>query len=288
MVNLFDSFSKSQGEAKANYLALTGLNLVFRDTNPASKELIAELFKTNVIADVLFGNKTLYHASYHGDLLSNSFSWAKSNGVDLLTKPGFSEWISSNANRLMDDITACRYKANWESPSTDYIAFIEAGFLSGKADPTAIFHKRFLDYTNRSRINGFEVYLMKAVAARVPKLFIDQIEGIDFASNVGYGLRAKIFEAIGETGHLTKKAARKIRSDASEEAASSGIRAIADNIDKFPNANEVLAQIMDTKYLGPARYLVQTIPRDLLPFMVVCQNQDIRKLIVERMQNPES
>jgi hypothetical protein len=128
---------------------------------------------------------------------------------------------------------------------------------------------------------------MKSIAARTPKVIIDQIEDIGFASAVGYDLRSAIYSVIAETGHLTKKAARKIRSDASEQAATIGIRTIAANIHKFPNANEVLAQVMDTKYFAPAKFLAETIPRDLLPFMAVCENHEVRKIVVNRMQNSE-
>lgn len=288
MTNLFASFTKSQGEAKANFLALSGLNLAFRTiAEPASKELIVELFKTNIIADILFGNCSLYATQYRGDLLSTSFTYARDNKIDLSVRSGFKEWITANSSRLNDDIATSRYKNYWETPSTESAAIIEAGFISGLSDPEKLFNLKFKTYPAYYRLSNFDLQLMKSIAARTPKVIIDQIEDIGFASAVGYDLRSAIYGVIAETGHLTKKAARKIRSDASEQAATIGIRTIAANIHKFPNANEVLAQVMDTKYFAPAKFLAETIPRDLLPFMAVCENHEVRKIVVNRMQNDE-
>lgn len=285
MVSLFDVFAKNNGDAKANYIALSGLCIAFRTAD--SGPLIAELFKTNVVCDILFGNRSLYNVNQYGDLLSTSFTYAKKNGIDLSVKPGFKEWIASNANRLKTDLMAGKYKNYWEHPDSDYVAVIEAGFLSGAADPEALFKQKFSKYGTSYRLGAFDCQLLKSIANRSPKLIVEQIEHIDFSSSAGYGIRSEIYAAIAETGYLTKKAARKIRSDASEEAASNGIRTIADNIHKFPNANEVLSQVMDTKYFAPAKYLAETIPRELLPFMVCCQDQKVREIIVARMQESE-
>jgi len=285
MISLFKSFAKNNGDAKANYIALSGLSVAFRtfDNGP----LIAELFKTDVISDVLFGNRSLYSLTQYGELLSLSFAYAKKNGIDLSVKPGFKQWIALNANRLNTDLTAGRYKNYWEHPDSDYIAMIEAGLISGASNPEDLFRSRFSKYGTSYRLGVFHSQLLKSVANKVPKLIVEQIEDINFYSSAGYGIRAEIYGAIAETGYLTKKAARKIRSDASEEAASNGIRTIADNIHKFPNANEVLSQVMDTKYFAPAKYLAETVPRELLPFMVCCQDQKVREIIVARMQESD-
>lgn len=285
MISLFTAFAKGTSEAKANYIALSGLSVAFRTSE--NNTLIAELFKTNTICDVIFGNRSIYPAHQYGELLSSSFAYASKNGIDLSAKPGFKEWIVLNANRLNSDLAAGKYKNYWEHPDSDYIAMIEAGFISGASNTEDIFRSKFKKYSSSYRLGAFDCQLLKSIVNRAPKLIVEQIEHIDFSSSAGYGIRSEIYAAIAETGYLTKKAARKIRSDASEEAASNGIRTIADNIHKFPNANEVLSQVMDTKYFAPAKYLAETIPRELLPFMVCCQDQKVREIIVARMQESD-
>jgi hypothetical protein len=63
-----------------------------------------------------------------------------------------------------------------------------------------------------------------------------------------------------------------------------GVKAIANNITKFKNAAEVLSQVMDTRHTNSAMYLARTVPKEYLPFMAVCQNQAVRELVVNRMQ----
>ena len=54
------------------------------------------------------------------------------------------------------------------------------------------------------------------------------------------------------------------------------------------NAAEVLSQIMDTKHIGVASHLANTIPVEYLPFMAVCQDLGVRNIVVNRMQESKN
>jgi hypothetical protein len=62
-----------------------------------------------------------------------------------------------------------------------------------------------------------------------------------------------------------------------------GIRAISENISKFKNAPEVLSQVMDTKHSSCATFLARNVAKEYLPFMVGCQDNSVRQIIVDRM-----
>jgi hypothetical protein len=158
---------------------------------------------------------------------------------------------------------------------------IEAGFISGDSDPAHIC-KRYYNI-KRNYCNPFDSELIKSIASRKPEVLIKLVEDVDFVKNVSYSFRSVIYTGLISFGKLSKKAARKIRSDSSEEASDSGVRAIATNLHKFPNAADILSQVMDTKHFSSAKYLAENVPKEYLPFMAVCQDQAVREIVVNRM-----
>lgn len=288
MTNLFEATSRNWGPAKANQLLLDAIYDIFSARKKSSifsctEEMKGEIISSGVAGEVIFANFSPMNREVWGELVSLIFGYSIRIGLDLTSDPNFNSWISDNGKRLNQMINEGAYNSYWQRPAPEFLGIIEAGFVTGNSNPEAIFKARY--HRNKSSYkNPFDVELLRAIARRSTTGMIQSVEDTEFGSRLSHSIRGEIFASLASVGCLTKKAARKIRSDSSEEASEIGIKAIADNITKFKNAAEVLSQVMDTKHTNSAIYLARTIPREYLPFMAVCQNQGVRELVVNRMQ----
>lgn len=295
MTDLFEIQKSFVKESSANALALKGLSLVFhekksiRGVDPGyyDDSFKSDVINSGVAGQVLFGDTSMYNQEEWKELLSLVFSFSSKSEISLLEKPGFDKWINEYSGQLNSIISIGRYKSCWSTISPDYKALIQAAFITKTSSPDTIYNSRFL-YYKEHHMNVFDVYLLDELGAKCPSTIIDHVESIDFVKNISYGCRGYIFSALASSGNLSKKAARKIRSDSSEEASMAGIRAISENISKFKNAPEVLFQVMDTKHDGCATYLARHVAKEYLPFMVGCQNNAIRQIIVDRMSGDKN
>ena len=287
MTDLYSSMSQSNGPQSSNYLIISALHEIFSRLGTSrdgynAEEMRKILFNSGFLGEMLFGGgHSGFNIENYKETLSLAFAYARDNKISLMNDSSFKTWIEENCNRLNEGIEAGNHRNYWQRPSSDYIAFIEAAFISGVSDPEAV-SKRYRHVGNH-HINAFDIELVKSIAARRPDVLIDIVEDTNFVKNVAYSFRSVIYVALANCGKLSKKAARRIRSDSSEEASDAGVREIATNLHKFENATEVLSQVMDTKHYSSARYLADTIPKQYLPFMAVCQDQRIREIVVNRM-----
>lgn len=286
MKNLYDIVSSSWGMPKANQLVLDAISDIFHargKQTDAANALKREIILSGAAGDIIFADFAPINRDAWGSLISKIFEYSTCSNIDLSSDPKFAKWKQDNSSRLMAAIGEGAYNSYWSRLPPDYVGMIEAGFDAGGADPEKIFKHRYSK--NKSSYNSpFDVALINAIARRSTAPMIQSVEDTEFYSRISYQLRSSIYLALASVGKLSGKAARRIRSDSSEEASDFGVKAIADNIAKFPNAAEVLSQVMDTKHHQSAMYLARTVPVEYLPFMAVCQNQTVRELVVNRMQ----
>ena len=289
MIDLYCSMKNSRGDTRANQMLHHALSDIFHsnrrltDAGLNPEELRKMLFDSGFLGEIIFEGRQGTDPEGWGETLSLVFLYARDNGINLLSDSFFEAWIGQSGKRLIEDINSSRYSNYWQRPSPEYVAVIESGFISGSANPAIIFKDRY-SRIKRTYINNFDVELIKSIAIRNSEVMIQTVEDTEFVKNVSYTIRAKIYSSLAECGKLSKKAARKIRSDSSEEASDAGVRAIAANLKKFDNAAEILSQVMDTKHYSSAKSLAESVPKEYLPFMAVCQDQRIRELVVARMQ----
>ena len=290
MTNLFKVTSESWGAAKANQLLLDATYDLFSTRSRKSifgeiniDNMKEEIITSGAAGEVIFADFAPTNRDAWGELITLIFAYCINKNIDLTLDPNFNKWIHENGNRLNGLINEGAYSSYWQRPATEFLGIIEAGFITGLADPEKIFKARY-SRNKTSYKNLFDVELIPAIARRSTAGMIAAVEDTEFTSRVSHTLRGEIFAALASVGSLTKKAARKIRYDSSEEASEMGVKAIANNITKFKNAAEVLSQVMDTRHTSSAMYLARTIPKEYLPFMAVCQNQAVRELVVNRMQ----
>lgn len=286
MKNLYDVVSAKWGMPKANQLVLDAISDIFYDKgkkNEAENTLKREIILSGAAADIIFADFAPTNRDVWSQLISKIFEYSIDFGINLSDDPKFADWKQANSTRLMTSIEEGAFSSYWGRIPPDYIGMIEAGFDCGGADPEKIFKRRYS--RNKSAYKSqFDVALLQAIARRSTTGMIQAVEDTEFYSRLSYQIRSEVYTSLASVGKLTAKAARRIRSDSSEEASEFGIRAIADNIGKFPNAAEVLSQIMDTKHHNSAMYLARTVPVEYLPFMAVCKSQSVREVVVNRMQ----
>jgi hypothetical protein len=290
MVDLYDIQKRNYDESSANFFALRGLSLIFqekksiRGSDPTyyDNSMKLDCINSGVAGQAIFGDKKNIPEEEWKELLSLVFSFASKEGISLLEKPGFDNWIKDNSGMLNSIIQTGRHKSAWGNLTPDYKAIIHAAFASGSSSADTVYKSRFFSY-KEYRMSSFDAYLLMEIATLFPSVIIDHIESVSFVKDISYGPRGNIFYAIASSGNLSKKAARKIRSDSSEEASMLGIRAISENISKFKNAPEVLSQVMDTKHDSCATFLARNVAKEYLPFMVGCQDNSVRQIIVDRM-----
>jgi len=287
--DLYESLTQSIGKDRATGLLIDSISYIFQDSHllqdagVSSKDMLRDLFSSMIISDIIFSNPAILSANSTQSVISSAFAYARDNKINLLSDAGFSNWINNNSSHLSFQIQAGKYRTYWEQPSPNYIGVIEAAFISKKVAPAEVWNERIKPGSKKSYISNYDAEIINSIVARDPEFVLNQVEDQEFASRFSYPYRSKVYQALASCGKLTKKSARKIRSDSSEEASQAGIKAIAENLSKFDLPTEILSQVMDTKHYHSAKFLALNIPYEYLPFMAVCQDQSIRQIVVERI-----
>lgn len=107
------------------------------------------------------------------------------------------------------------------------------------------------------------------------------------ANQPSYQVRSEIYLAYIKSGLLTKKIARKMRSEASSDASLVAVKALLDNAEKYSNFEELILQFCDSKHSDVIAALANRLPRYLLVSVVATEFSWIKKIIDRRMQENE-
>jgi hypothetical protein len=92
-----------------------------------------------------------------------------------------------------------------------------------------------------------------------------------------------LYKSYIENGLLTKKTARKIRSEPSEAASLSGARALMDNLELYSNSDELVVQFVDTKYSDVAQYMAEKIPMSMISYLVGSEHWYAKQIVERRL-----
>ncbi len=98
--------------------------------------------------------------------------------------------------------------------------------------------------------------------------FLSVIEINAFKKVWPYKLRGVAYSALCRSGLLTKKYARRLRSEASEYSSLCGVKSLIENVDLYTNSDELLVQFMDTRYPDVAHELAKNVPIHMLSYLV--------------------
>lgn len=87
-----------------------------------------------------------------------------------------------------------------------------------------------------------------------------------------YVTRASLYSEYISQGLLTKKTARKMRSDGSSDASAAALKSLFDNSDKYENFDNLALQFSDSKYDEVICYLAKNLPEYLLTSIMGTQS----------------
>jgi hypothetical protein len=102
-----------------------------------------------------------------------------------------------------------------------------------------------------------------------------------------YPVRGLMYSLFVKQGFLTKKTARKIRSDGSEDASMSGLRALTEDLDLYSNSDELLLQFTDSKYEQVIGHLADNLPEHLLPSIMGTEFYWPKRKLEKRLERIE-
>jgi hypothetical protein len=106
-------------------------------------------------------------------------------------------------------------------------------------------------------------------------------------SKPSYASRGAMYVEYIKRGLLDTKTARKIRSDASEEASLTGLKALVDNQELYQNYDDLLLQFTDSKYDGVICHLAEYLPEYLITSIMGTQSYWGKKKVEERLESIE-
>ncbi len=136
---------------------------------------------------------------------------------------------------------------------------------------------------------GIEV-LIQNLAKYDPIFFKMEVDENIFGSHsFSYPLRSIFYIHYIKNGFLSKKTARKLRSEPSESCSLDGVRALLRESEKnsslYPNLSELLIQFSDTKYPTVEIEVANHSPISILPSLVGFKHPSAKKIIEGRMNN---
>lgn len=158
-------------------------------------------------------------------------------------------------------------------------------------DATSLFQKVFTIQKNSYYTSSLFDTISKILFERNPidaKLIVDS-EVFDSDEKPSTGIRHGLYNYYIKSGFLTKKKARKIRSETSEHVSASCLKTLIDvsneNPSLYPNINELIIQFSDTRYSDVQMTLAAYAPFGLICGFLGFTNPKAKNLIEKRMQD---
>ena len=132
--------------------------------------------------------------------------------------------------------------------------------------------------------------ILKNYASSLPTAFKKLAEDEIFFSKVKpcYAARGAIYSQYVDSGFLTLKTARKIRSDASSDSSVAGLKSLVENKEKYFNYDDLLLQFTDSKYDDVIILLADTLPDYLITSLMGTESYHGKRRVERRLEQIES
>jgi|TARA_R110001583_G_scaffold16234_34_gene66437 hypothetical protein len=129
---------------------------------------------------------------------------------------------------------------------------------------------------------------------RNPSLFSEDVKKnfFDKKSKAGCSIRGKLYYMYASNGFLDKKAARKIRSDASAAASADGLKGLikARDLDDCPYSESdvlnMILQFTDSRHEDVVIVLADNLPVHLLPSIMGTESRYAKRIMERRINEP--
>ena len=216
-------------------------------------------------------------------ILSNCFSFARQNDIDLTTIPFWQEKILNLSDGLETRLDTVL--SSWSAD--DYIINLAA--LNPNHDWDSTYRKSLDIRKNYSWVNSSFKSICEIYSKRDIDGFKQTTDSAFFANieEYSYSVRGAVYSAYVAAGLLDKKKARKMRSESSSEASLAAARALLDNKDKYTNFDELILQFTDSQHSDVVRALADGLPINLLSSIVGTKFEWIKNIISKRMTEDE-
>ena len=231
--------------------------------------------------------KDFYESIDSEEQLNEIFSTAKEFDIDLYSIP----FWKSKINDLTGDKSMEEKARDIWVDRSDYLlsaARMVPGFdweaLLKKIEPYQAPH----NYVRRSYST-----VIKSLAETNLQKFKDYVDNVIFypadreVKKPGYAVRAALYSLYVESGLLTKKTARKIRSDGSEDSSLAGLKSLVKHSDIYSNSDELLLQFSDSRYEGCVAHLADFLPEYLLTSIMGTQFYWAKRKLEQRLERIE-
>jgi hypothetical protein len=165
---------------------------------------------------------------------------------------------------------------------------VMVGVFSDSFDARKIFKQRFIEQKyGGSHPSRFDTILLLEISKIVPEEIISFMESAEF-KKCSWHVRSLFFNVIAESGNMTQKIARRLRSESSEIASRDGVRVLVKNIEKLKNPASILSQLADSNYESVSLSLASSIPIDYLLFLAGSSSGNVRNEVARRLDEYNS
>jgi hypothetical protein len=132
--------------------------------------------------------------------------------------------------------------------------------------------------------------ILESYAKQDPASFADYVKTSIFKASgfFSFTWRGHLYREYIKTGSLTVKEARKIRSEASAEASERGVKALIDNKDLYPNYQDLMLVISDSKHRDVLVLLANHLPINMLTSIMGTSDQYVLSIVQRRMEEHEA
>ena len=224
--------------------------------------------------------------------IDNVFKIASDENIDLYSIP---EW------RQKIDLFLTEEFLNKEREDSHYSPFLEnfydrATYILNAAnmvpdyDWTNLFNKMYdLQASYKYTRNSFR-FVFDKLSETKPAHFKEFANSNIFwpiKNKPNFAIRSTFYKKYIELGFLDKKTVRKIRSDGSEDASMSGLKALILNEELYSDYFDLLLQFSDSKYEGVLMILARELPVHLLASIMGTDSDWVKQTIDKRLNQEE-
>ena len=276
-----------------DYMKDSGIRILFRNGRYSSYQRkgcgpLEYAVRSKVLNSEALISKHLDLAKENGDsdLLFAIFKHAEDADINLYNIPFWRSHVDTIAQQLLSDDVSSYEIYNG---TRDY------ALTAAKMLEDFRWKDLFLKVFESQKVNNYIRLPFKVIsemyAFHDPESFKDFAEEKIFFSKEGkpsYATRGSMYRRYIEGGFLCNKTARKIRSDASEDASANGLKALVENKSLYQNYDDLLLQFTDSKYDSVIIHLAENLPEYLITSILGTQSYWGKKAVEDRMERIEA
>ena len=232
-------------------------------SSPTPEQKLASAAKTFLLKNGTILLPEVERATVESDenFLNSILAHAENIGLNLYSQPDWKRSIVNLAESLFSENTSSH--DIWNGYRGYAIA--AAGMVDNfKWDN--LFNKTWEVQKQNNYVRETFRKILKNYASSLPTAFKELAEAEIFFSKTKpcYAARGAIYSQYVESGFLTLKTARKIRSDASSDSSVAGLKSLIENREKYFNYDDLLLQFTDSKYDDVICLLADSLPEYLI------------------------